>query len=122
MLRKTTKPTGDFEVKSWYFMRVSGVLILALVFIHLAFVHFIHKVATVNYNFVAIRWATATWRTFDVVMLVVALAHGVNGMRILIDDYIRPKGWRTFLLTSLYTVSALVLALGVIVMLTFKRS
>jgi succinate dehydrogenase / fumarate reductase membrane anchor subunit len=120
MLRKTTRPRDNFELRSWIFMRVSGALIVFFVLIHLAFVHFIHGVDEINYRFVSNRWATPTWRTFDIILLVLAYTHGANGVRIMIDDYIRPKGWRRLALVALYTVSFLILALGVVVMLTFK--
>lgn len=118
MIGKSVKPTDDFELRSWFFMRVSGILIVLLVGIHLLFVHFVHGVDEINSNFVMNRWLNPTWRIMDFLLLSLATLHGGNGMRILIDDYIRPKGWRTFLLTSLYIAVFLLLALGSVVMLT----
>jgi len=120
MLRKTTRPTNDFELYSWLFMRISGALLIVLALIHLAFVHYVYGVEKINFNMVAARWANPTWRTFDFVLLTVALLHGGNGMRILIDDYIHSKGWRTLALSSLYTLGFLVLVFGGLIMLTFK--
>lgn len=119
-MRKSTKPVDNFELKSWFFMRVTGALIIVFVLIHLAFVHFINTVDKINSQFVANRWATPTWRLFDITLLLLALTHGANGVRILIDDYIRPKGWRTLALSALYMMTFLLIVLGVGVMLTFK--
>lgn len=120
MLRKSSKPSGNFELKSWYFMRVSGALIIVFVLIHLLFVHFIVSVDKINSAVVANRWSKPTFLLLDITLLVLALTHGANGMRIMIDDYIRPKGWRTLALTALYTATFLLLVLGGGVMLTFK--
>ena len=117
---KSTRPVDNFELRSWFFMRISGALILILAFVHLAFVHFVYGVSQINYKFVGQRWATPTWRLFDFFLLTLALAHGSNGARILIDDYIRPKGWRTFMLTGLYVVSLFLLVLGGFVVITFQ--
>jgi len=119
-MRKSIKPKGNFELASWFFMRVSGTLIIVLVGIHLAYVHFVFGVDKINFKFVAGRWATPTWRTFDFVLLTLALLHGTNGARILIDDYIHARGWRTVMLSALYTITFLLLVIGGIVMLTFK--
>ncbi len=120
MLRKSTKPSGDFELISWFFMRASGALLIVLILTHIGFVHYVHGVDKINFALVAKRWSTPTWRIFDVVMLLLALLHGGNGVRILIDDYIRSSGWRTFAVSGLYTVVFLLLVLGALVILTFK--
>jgi succinate dehydrogenase / fumarate reductase membrane anchor subunit len=120
MLRKTTRPVDNFELRSWFFMRVSGALIIVLVSIHLAYVHFIHGVDEINYRFVIERWANPTFLLLDILLLTLALAHGANGMRILIDDYIRPKGLRTLALTALYTVSLFLLVIGGVIMMTVQ--
>ncbi|HOP80287.1 MAG TPA: succinate dehydrogenase, partial [Armatimonadota bacterium] len=115
-----SKPRDNFELRSWYFMRVSGALIVVLAIIHLIYVHYVHGVDEISAGFIAERWLNPTWRIFDFVLLTLALLHGGNGMRILVDDYIRPKGWRTFALTSLYIVVFLLFAVGGLVMLTYQ--
>jgi len=44
----------------------------------------------------------------------------MNGLRILIDDYIHAQGWRILSLSALYTVTFIFLALGALVILTFQ--
>lgn len=120
MLRKTTRPRDNFELRSWFFMRVSGAIIVVLVMIHLAYVHFVYGVDKIDFNFVASRWQSPTWLILDFSLLLLALLHGTNGMRILVDDYIHSKGWRTIILTGLYTLTLSLLLLGGLVMLTFQ--
>ena len=99
--RRTTRPANsNFELWSWYFFRVSGVLMLILVFGHLLMVHIINNVDVISYEFVAERWQTIGWRMYDWLLLFLAIAHGQNGLRVLIDDYVHERGWRTFAHTA----------------------
>ena len=111
---------SSFEVWSWFFMRISGVILLFLVLIHLYVMHLIGEgVERVNFEFVAERWDNIGWKTFDWVMLFLALLHGVNGLRVIIDDYVQRDGLRTAIKASLYTVSGILLIMGTTVLITF---
>jgi len=96
-------------------MRWSGVLILPLVFGHLAIMHVINSVYVIDYEWVITeRWARVGWRIYDAGLLWFAGLHGFNGLRIVINDYVHSKG----LGQMLKMVSALLLififALGTI--------
>jgi len=71
-------------------------------------------------QFVAHRFMTPFWRTYDLVMLWLALLHGLNGARTMIEDYVGARGWRVFSLASLYILGFIFLALGSLVILTFQ--
>ncbi len=113
------KPTGGFELWSWFFMRVSGILIVFLVLGHLAIMHLIYGVEQIDYNFVVNRLRNPFWKTYDATLLGLALLHGANGMRILIDDYIHARGWIIFCYTLLMTITVLSFFMGLQVLLTF---
>ena len=108
------------EVWWWFFMRVSGVVLLFLVLIHVYIMHVIDEgVARVNFAFVAERWDNVGWKTFDWVMLVLALLHGANGLRIIIDDYVRSPALRTTVSASLYLLTGVLMIMGTAVIVTF---
>ncbi len=113
------RPESGFELYAWLFMRVSGVVLLFMALGHLAIMHVIHNVEVIDYQFVARRFATPFWRTYDLVMLWLALLHGLNGARTMIEDYVGARGWRAFSLASLYVVGFIFLTLGSLVILTF---
>ncbi len=116
------RPSG-FEVWSWFFMRISGVILLFLVLIHLYVMHLSGGgVERVDFAFVAARWDDAGWKTFDWLMLLLALLHGVNGVRVVLNDYIRSAVARTTLKAALYTVGSVLLVLGTAVVVTFDPS
>jgi succinate dehydrogenase / fumarate reductase membrane anchor subunit len=111
------------EVWWWFFMRVSGVILLFLVLIHVYVMHVVGAgVERVDFAFVAQRWGHVGWRTFDWIMLFLALLHGANGLRIIIDDYVRSPGTRTAIKGSLYALTAVLMIMGTAVIITFDAA
>jgi succinate dehydrogenase / fumarate reductase membrane anchor subunit len=76
-------------------------------------------VQRINFGFVAGRWANPFWQVWDLLMLWLAQIHGTNGLRTIINDYTRRDGTRLWLKMALYTASAVVIALGTLVIFTF---
>ena len=114
------RPSGGLELWSWLFMRISGLVLLVLALGHLVLMHLIHNVDEISYAFVASRYAGWLWRGYDLLMLILAMIHGANGARILIDDYLHAPVWRRLALTALYLVCGGLLALGTGVALFFQ--
>ena len=114
------KPESGLELYAWIFMRVSGVVLLFMALIHLVIMHLINNIDVVSYQFVVGRYATPFWRTYDLVMLWLAMIHGVNGVRTVLIDYVRPRGWLVASLATLYVISFAMLALGSLVIVTFQ--
>ncbi len=108
------------EVWWWFFMRLSGIVLLFLVLIHLYIMHLVDSgVERVNFDFVAERWDNVGWKTFDWVLLVLALLHGVNGLRVIINDYVHRPAVRTTIKGILYTVTTILMIMGTAVVITF---
>ncbi len=114
------RPESLLEVYSWIFMRVSGVGLVVLALGHLAIMHLVNNVDIINYGFVAHRFITPFWRTYDFILLWLAMIHGLNGVRIMIDDYLIGRGWRTLALSVLAIVGIVFLTLGSLVIVTFQ--
>jgi succinate dehydrogenase / fumarate reductase membrane anchor subunit len=109
------------ELYGWLFIRISGVLLIFLVLGHLVIMHLLDGgVNRVNFDFVAQRLSTPFWRTYDFALLVLAMGHGVWGMRNVLLDYIHRPVARLVALSLLYAVAGVVLALGAIVLFTFQ--
>ena len=111
-----TAPKRPSQVDAWLwsFMRWSGVLIVPLVFGHLAMIHLIGSVFEINtldahvvgttasndsgtaVEFVGRRWdhlvaGVAVWRLYDGLLLALVVIHGFNGLRYVINDYAHNK-------------------------------
>jgi len=115
-----SRPEGGAELRAWLFMRISGLILLFLALGHLVLMHLIHNVDEISYAFVAGRYAGWFWRGYDLAMLVLAMAHGINGARILIDDYVHAPRGRAIAVGALYLVCGGLLVLGAGVALFFK--
>ena len=73
---------SNFELYSWLFMRISGVVLLFLVLGHLLIMNVLDGgVQRINFAFVAGRWASPFWQVWDLLMLWLAQLHGANGLR-----------------------------------------
>ena len=118
--QRTTRARGNFELWSWLFMRGSGVVLLVLVFGHL-FVNLMlgEGIKAINFAFVAGKWSSPFWQTWDLVMLWLAELHGVNGVRTIINDYTERDSTRLILKSLLALSAVLTLVLGTLVIFTF---
>ena len=111
---------GNFELHAWVFMRISGLLLFFLVLGHLLIMNVLDGgVQRINFGFVAGRWASPFWQTWDLLMLLLAELHGTNGLRTVINDYAQQPQTRFWLKMLLYTSALLVSTLGALVILTF---
>ena len=115
------RPAGrrSAEAWSWAFMRLSGLALVFLALVHFAITHVINDVVETDYDFVAERWHNPAWRLFDWALLVLALAHGVNGLRWIVDDYVRAPGPRAVVQTVLYGLSAALFLWGTFTIVAF---
>ena len=114
------RPESGLELYAWIFMRISGLALLFLALGHLLIMHIIHNVDHIDFQFVAARYVTPFWRTYDLLMLWFAMIHGVNGVRTVLVDYISARGWRTVSLASLFVLGFVLLTLGSLAILTFQ--
>lgn len=111
---------SPFELFAWLFMRLSGIVLLFMAIGHLVIMHLINSIDNIDYQFVVQRWATPFWRIYDGIMLFLALLHGFNGLRTILDDYLQPGPWKKICLTLLYTLSLILMIGGLWVIVTFQ--
>jgi len=113
---------GGIETFSWYFFRISGVALIFLALIHLFLNHVTTDVSCTSYQLVSARYSNPFWRLYDWLLLTLALLHGMNGLRVVIDDYVRSRGWRLALQSTLGLLTLTFFLLGTITLITFQVS
>lgn len=117
------RPAGGFELWSWLFMRISGVVLLLLDVGHVLIMHVIDEgVSRVDFGFVAARWGSPFWRAWDWALLVLALVHGINGLRVIVQDYVRWPGARFAVNMLFYVTGFGLFVLGTVIVFTFDPS
>ncbi|HVQ87079.1 MAG TPA: succinate dehydrogenase hydrophobic membrane anchor subunit [Actinomycetes bacterium] len=111
---------SNFELYSWLFMRISGLVLIVLVLGHLLIMNVLDGgVQRINFAFVAGRWSSPFWQVWDLLMLWLAELHGGNGLRVIINDYAENSTSRMLLKAALYSSLVLILFTGTLVIFTF---
>ena len=113
--------TPGMEKANWYFLRVSGVALVFLAGGHLFITHYLNVPSDTTFDFVSARWANPLWRTFDTLLLLAALWHGLVGLRFSIQDYIRNRGRRQAAFGTIWIIGAIFTILGLITIFTFDE-
>lgn len=118
--RSSRSGRTNYELYSWLFMRISGVVLVFLVLGHLFIMNILDGgVQRINFAFVAGRWSSPFWQAWDLIQLWLALLHGGNGLRTIINDYAERDNTRVILKSLLYVSTVFILMLGTLVIFTF---
>lgn len=112
--------SNNFELVWWVFMRVSGVLLTFLVLAHIWMQNIAIDNATIHYEYVAERFSSPTWKIFDIFLLALTLLHGANGLRYVLDDYIKNLQIRFWVKTLVFTLVAAVFIIGASTLWSFS--
>jgi succinate dehydrogenase / fumarate reductase, membrane anchor subunit len=109
----TVKKTLD-QV-AWTWMRYSAFLLIPLAWGHLILQDVVVGVHNMNADYAIQRITNVGWKTYDVLLLGFAFAHGMNGVRQVLRDYIHnPKTFQivSYLLLIIWFVITLVGAIA----------
>lgn len=118
--RRRSSTRGNVELYGWVFMRASGAILVVLIFGHL-FVNLFEGqgIKAIDFGFVAGKWASLGWQLWDLAMLWLAMIHGANGVRTIINDYAERDGVRLTLKIALLVAFVVTVVLGTLVIFTF---
>ncbi len=108
---------GAFQ---WFFQRISGTFLLIALMIHFWVLHFVPKGAhgEISYNIVMERLKNPYWKALDLMFLLFALYHAMNGLTMLVHDYVHIPRLRIFIIGVMWTVALWLLVLGSITILS----
>jgi succinate dehydrogenase / fumarate reductase membrane anchor subunit len=115
-INQVAVPEG-FESIAWKWMRYSGLLLIPLAWGHVLIQDVLVGVHSIDLDYVALRWASLGWRVYDFLLLAFAFAHGVNGLRQVLNDYIRQDSTRrtvTWLLFGVWLILSLIGAMAIV--------
>lgn len=118
--RRSRSTRSNYELYSWVFMRMSGVLLVVLVITHL-YVNLMvgDGINALDFAFVAGKWSSPLWQVWDLLMLWLAMLHGTNGVRTVINDYAERDRTRMWLKMATYAAFLITVVLGTLVIFTF---
>ena len=113
-LPRTVKIRPNLDTTAWKWMRYSGFLLIPLAWGHVLLQDVIVGVHRISLNYVQQRWANLGWRTYTAFLLVFAFAHGMNGLRQVMGDFLPSPNARRITSWSLLAIWFIVSAMGAI--------
>ena len=90
-LAERAKITSNYEAVAWKWMRYSGLALIPLAWFHVLIQDVLVGVHHIDLDYVAMRWASLAWRAYDFLLLAFAFAHGMNGLRQVLRDYVKSE-------------------------------
>jgi succinate dehydrogenase cytochrome b556 subunit len=98
---------------NWYLQRITGALLVILLAAHFWVEHFMTaelQRGDLNYATVLARVSNPLWQAIDISFLLVALYHGLNGLRSIVLDYSRFRPGAVRFITLALTIGGIVWA------------
>ncbi|MCX5916701.1 MAG: hypothetical protein NTX30_08500 [Deltaproteobacteria bacterium] len=107
MALPTSHHSGAFH---WLFQRITGILIVVVLVIHLGAVHFGASPVDLGSPF---------WKFFHVGFVIMLLYHILNGFWLMVEDYVHCNGLRVTLFGVAWIVGISFLILGFVTLVPF---
>ena len=62
-------------------------------------------------------WSNAYWQVMEMLILFFGATHGLNGLRVVIEDYLSPSWWRALLRGLIFLIWLSIIIVGIFVIL-----
>ena len=99
----------------WLLQRLSGLLILGLVFAHMIVNHFADPATTISVGYVVANLRKATLLSVDSALLLLGLFHGLTGLRNVLYDFFAGARARRLIAAGSLAAGVVFFAFGVLV-------
>ena len=136
-VRTNVQAGFSIEYVMWIFTRISGaaLFLLALFALVAAFwlgarnqmdlgtlmrwTFFQNPNHVINSNIpdVTLGWANAFWQIMEMLVIFFAVSHGMNGLRVIIEDYLSNSWWRTIWRGLIFFLWLIMLVVAIYVVL-----
>lgn len=77
-----------YASRAWKWMRYSALLLIPLAWGHVLIQDVLIGAHAIDLDYVQMRWSLIGWRIYDFLLLAFAFAHGMNGLRQVLLDYV----------------------------------
>ena len=85
-MKAATVSTHRGGMWSWLFQRITAVLLIVCLAIHLIFTHIL-SIGELGYDNIGDRLAHAGLTSVDIILLAAGIYHALNGLRMVLMDY-----------------------------------
>lgn len=121
-INKNTKVSHNYETFAWVFMRYSGLLLIPLVWFHMIWQDVIIGVHNIDNSYVLWRWSNIGIQIYDILLLAFAFAHGVNGLRQVLMDFIHSPRVRRITAIILFILWSIISAIGAVAIIAAAKT
>lgn len=109
---REVKIKQNYEHVAWKWMRYSAVALVPLVWFHVLIQDILVGVHKINLDYVVLRWSMLGWQAYDILLLSFAFAHGMNGLRQVLNDYIRNNSVRNTIAWIIFIAWVVITVIG----------
>jgi succinate dehydrogenase / fumarate reductase membrane anchor subunit len=119
---RTVEKPKNYEAWAWKWMRYSGILMLPLVWGHVLIQDVVVGVHAIDNEYVLQRWSSLFWQTYDILLLAFTFAHGMNGLRQVLNDFVHSEKARKRFAWLLFVAWLVISAIGAIAILAAAQN
>jgi succinate dehydrogenase / fumarate reductase membrane anchor subunit len=112
--------TANRGLLPWLFQRVTAAFLVIGVGVHFVVLHFLIE-RPVTLAKVAERLGSPAWVAFDVLLLLCALYHALNGIYGILLDFSPPEALKRWSLWTLWALGGAAAVVGIVNLLPFTR-
>jgi succinate dehydrogenase / fumarate reductase membrane anchor subunit len=110
---------GSGGVLAWFFQRLTGIVLVPVLLVHLLTMHRYHEHG-LAWQDVTRLMSSPYWKVLEIVFLVLALYHALNGLYAIIQDYVKSPGLRLVIFSGCVLGGLTLLAFGLITVLSIQ--
>ena len=119
-MRKNFKETSKTGAIAWLLQRISAVVLFVLLIYHFYTYHFISS-ATPEWEKVVSKMQSPWFSLIQFLFLTAALYHGLNGVWMVVEDYIHSKFWRIFIFSLILFAGSGLFFVGILTILKISN-
>jgi len=119
---RTVEKPKNVENFAWKWMRYTGILMLPLVWGHVIIQDLVVGVHEIDNAYVIQRWSNIGWLAYDFLLLGFTFAHGMNGLRQVLDDFIHSSKWRKIVSWGLFVIWIVITTIGATALFAIGQS
>ncbi|MBI5375951.1 MAG: succinate dehydrogenase, hydrophobic membrane anchor protein [Candidatus Schekmanbacteria bacterium] len=113
--------SSDTGAINWFMQRLSGLVLLILLLMHMWIMHYSGGEEKILFDAVIKRLSNPYLKVVDICFLVLGLYHGLNGVWMVIQDYIKSATWKITLFSALTFVGLVLLVMGVVAVVPISK-
>jgi succinate dehydrogenase / fumarate reductase membrane anchor subunit len=118
-MKKNFKETSKTGAIAWLFQRITAIVLFIMLLVHFVTYHFMAEGAY-NWEKVVSKMQSPWFNLLQFLFLITALYHGLNGVWMVVEDYIHNKFWRILIYSLIVLVGFSLLFVGMLTV--FKAS